>query len=105
MSNFRVGQKLVCVDDKSYTGRVVSVVRNREYTIDAVWECRGFQKLVLSGLAPYPKLCRTCGNIHQTGHDAFRFRPVVEDLTAELASSWKESVPTEQEQVNQPQHA
>lgn len=54
--------------------------------------------------------CADCGQdciktTHEWEFHADRFRPLQEDLTAELARTWKESVPSEQEHFPIPQQA
>lgn len=113
MSTFRVGQRVVCVDDDAYTNpNDVPLIKGRTYTIRATMffcGCRG--PAVDVGLSTHTGTseCPKC-NVHRIGrwHAAIRFRHVQEaDLTASLASSWKESVPSEQEvrNVPEPQHA
>lgn len=91
------GQKLVCVNPYPWfsweQGKTFGPKLNDVVTSDGPCSCG-------------------CGYIHLKEYprtDAFDpkfLRPVQEaDLTASIASEWKESVPTEQEHVNEPQHA
>lgn len=114
MSTFRVGQKIVCVDDSLVSG-VGGVrpplVRGATYIVHGGIAERCCGVWVIDVGLPEPNMARVCGKCGVgNGSDgrwwvrADRFRPIEEaDLTAELASSWKESVPVEQEIVNVPQ--
>lgn len=69
---FRVGQKVVCVDDSpDRFGRELGVVRGEIYTIRAVLERQGWQGVLLVEVDP--------GSA--AGWYASRFRPVVERKT------------------------
>lgn len=95
MSTFRVGQKVVCVNRPAWVAYGPQVGDHIKVVEAYPCPCCTMTMLRLDGYGHY-------------GFGDIYFRPIEEaDLTASLASSWKESVPVEQEIVNvpQPQHA
>lgn len=98
--SFRVGQKVVCVDDSDSDGKLV---RGRIYTVLGVSNtCNCGQSIDVGEILPDRDSggtlfrvgglceCERCGAVFiLTSTKAFfralRFRPLIEDLTAELA--------------------
>lgn len=78
---FKIGQKVVCVDDKSRTGRRVYVEAGNIYTITGFCACLkcGIAKVYLKeNKERYENYCM-CGNIKTdvARFDVNRFRPLI----------------------------
>lgn len=100
--NFYIGQKVVCIDP----GPFPKLSKGATYTVVATCKCCDtIPEAVCFELRP-GFVCNYCETPHPGAMwSAWRFRPLEEekaDLTASLASAWKESVPSEQEHVNAP---
>lgn len=105
MSTFKVGQKVVCVDDFGVYG----VRKGQMYVIAGIGRSCGCfpDQLNLQGLvSPEPLPCAKCEALTEPTFRSGRFRPLIEDLTASLARTESERwVEEKQEHVNEPQHA
>lgn len=94
MSNFKVGQRVVCVDDVPRYNTPMILEKGRVYTVRAIGD--GGEGLLLWEL-----VCPLTGGFY-----ADRFRPIIEDLTASLARTENERIIEERpEHVNEPQPA
>ena len=98
--NWRIGQKVVCVDDSLCWGtEPCALVRGHHYTIAGIDWARetvgGGAALLISGvLSP------------QEYWSDHRFRPLAEaDLSAELAETFLKGQPPSEQEVYNPQHA
>lgn len=103
---FRVGQKVVCVDDSNYRNPHLAhlfsnpPVRGRIYTVRGI-TAGGLVLLKEIENPPY----RWRDGFYEPGYLPFRFRPI-DDLTAELAQTELSRVVEEKpEHLNIPQHA
>lgn len=105
MGNFRVGQKVVCVDQWNFKNQeLIDRYRLRTPVIDKEYTVRGYcgsGLLLLEEIVNPP--FKWSNGFYEGGWFPSRFRAIEEDLTASLASSFTE-LPTEQEVVN-PQYA
>lgn len=79
---FRIGQKVVCVDDSPFpqNDEPVPLVLNRIYTVSFVRERPGFMSSAELGLAEQPGFGPD-GPSSDKGFRSSRFRPVVEKKT------------------------
>ena len=93
MSNFYVGQKVVCVDDSPGRFRVVPLVRGEVYTVRSVID-NGLAIQILERAALFEHL--GCGFL------AHRFRPI-DSLAEQIERIEQEGAPVEPEL--EPQYA
>lgn len=98
MSNFRVGQKVVCVDISNVHPNI------HPNGVPSVGEVCTVAEIIPDGVAvkEYPVICCAWGI--PIGFKDYRFRPLIEDLTAELARNEAERIVTERpERINEPE--
>ena len=108
MSNFRVGQKVICIAARSnWCGRIE---KGRTYKVLGVGTCKCGQWIDVGVRAQIGIGCHcpNCGSPTSPGDvvscGASLFRPLIEDLTADLARKAEDSLVHERpERVNEPQ--
>jgi hypothetical protein len=111
MSNFKVGQRVVCVNDGRNEPlsweRGAELTNGLTYTISAIFvDHAGDLSFTLIEVKRGPEAIAVYGQC--VGYRANRFRPLIEDLTASLARTESERwLEEKQEHVPepQPQHA
>jgi len=91
MSTFRVGQRVVCVDAESRTGRTSGLVHGRIYKILELFTCKCGRQGVCVDTEHMTTFCRTCHHLSNKNWNAtHRFRPLLDSALEEQVDELEE---------------
>lgn len=106
MTNFKVGQKVVCVKPYSSPPHQLEL-KPGIYTILRISECKCYTTIDVGTYANKPTRCPTCGKIDNgVFHKSERFRPLVYDsATTEILEKFKLTEEKADVEIKEYEHA
>ena len=108
MCNFKIGQKVVCIDASSITD-VTKLIEGKIYTVRG-FTCKCCTGIYVSEVINSVDLCACFGCrgywVHEFGYKIERFRPVQYDnISSELVSEFKEIKETSDSPIKELENA
>lgn len=101
MSNFKIGEKVVCIDDSIRSNGNIRIKKGDIYTISSFENCcsNNFQLKEISNIGI--KKCIKCGNsVYSNSYLSSRFRKLDYSFGEKICAEILESVKVKQEQLN-----